>query len=118
MGESYSPRERIRKKKDFSYLYRKGRATRGKYFNLICLPNSLSYSRMAVVASKKIGNAVQRNRARRRIRELFRRNKELLMLSLDMIIVTKRGVHEASWEDLQSQYFSMIQTLGDKKQKV
>ncbi len=116
MGESYSPRERIRKKKDFSYLYKKGRLTRGTYFNLIFLPNGLSYSRMAVVASKKIGNAVQRNRVRRRVRELFRRNKELLTLPVDMIVVTKKGVQDASWENMRIQYLAMVQAVGTNKQ--
>ena len=115
MGESYRPRERIRKKKDFFYLYHKGIFARGKYFNLIYLPNNLSYSRMAVVASKKIGNAVERNRVRRRIRELFRRNKDLLKLPVDMIVTTKKGVCDASWENMQTGYFSMIEAIGAKK---
>jgi len=115
MDESYSPRERIRKRKDFSHLYKKGRLTRGTYFNLIYLPNSLSYSRMAVVASKKIGNAVQRNRVRRRVKELFRRNKELLTLPVDMIVVTKKGLQDASWENMKTQYLTMIKAVGANK---
>ena len=115
MGESYRPRERIRKKKDFSYLYNKGFFARGKYFNLIYLPNNLPYSRMAVVASKKIGNAVERNKVRRRIRELFRRNKDLLRSPVDLIVLTKKGVRDASWENMKTQYFSMIEAIGAKK---
>jgi len=115
MAESYRPRERIRKKKDFSNLYKKGNCTRGKYFNLIYLPNSLTFSRMAVVASRKIGCAVQRNKVRRRIKELFRRNKELLTTPVDMIIVTKKGVKDASWPDLRTQYISMVQAAGLRK---
>jgi ribonuclease P protein component len=71
---------------------------------------------MAVVASKKIGNAVQRNRVRRRVRELFRRNKELLTLPVDMIVLTKKGVQEASWEDMRIQYLAMVQAVGTNKQ--
>lgn len=115
MDESYSPRERIRKKKDFSNLYKKGSSSRGTYFNLIYLPNSLTYSRMAVVASKKIGNAVQRNRVRRRVKELFRRNKDLLTTPVDMIVVTKKGVQDATWEDMRTQYLSVIRAIGSKK---
>jgi len=115
MGESYSPRERIGKKKDFSNLYKKGFCTRGKYFNLIYLPNSLMFSRMAVVASKKIGCAVQRNRTRRRIKELFRRNKDLLTSPVDLVVVTKKGIQDASWKDIRAQYLSMIQAVRPKK---
>jgi ribonuclease P protein component len=70
---------------------------------------------MAVVASKKIGNAVQRNRVRRRVKELFRRNKDLLTLPVDMIVVTKKGVQDASWENMRTQYLSMIQAVGANK---
>lgn len=70
---------------------------------------------MAVVASRKIGCAVQRNKVRRRIKELFRRNKELLTTPVDMIIVTKKGVKDASWPDLRTQYISMVQAAGLRK---
>jgi ribonuclease P protein component len=115
MDESYSPRERIRKKKDFSNLYKKGNSARGTYLNLIYLPNSLTYSRMAVVASKKIGNAVQRNRVRRRVKELFRRNKDLLMTPVDMIVVTKKGIQDATLDDIRPQFLSMIRAIGSNK---
>ena len=78
MSEAYGPRERIRKKKDFSDLYGNGGCYRGKYFNLIFRPNGLEFSRMSAVASRKVGNAVQRNKARRRARELFRRKQGII----------------------------------------
>jgi ribonuclease P protein component len=114
MSESYRPQERIRKKSDFAELYKRGRCDRGRYFNLIHLPNHLGHSRMAVVASRKVGNAVQRNRIRRRAKELFRRNKELLTSSLDLLLITKKDSVAASWPDLQRRYLDALRTLAGK----
>jgi len=104
MSETYGPRERIRKKKDFTDLYKNGGCFRGNLFNLIFLPNSLGYSRMSAVASRKVGNAVRRNRARRRARELYRRNKHLLPGTLDMLIIARSLIEDAAGEELQEQY--------------
>jgi ribonuclease P protein component len=114
MIETYGPPERVRKKKDFIALYKKGCCVRGKYFNLIYLPNHLGYSRMAAVASKKVGNAVVRNRARRRARELFRRHKEMLARPMDLILIAKREMREAAWRDLRERYFEALRTLDGK----
>jgi ribonuclease P protein component len=111
MGEDFSPLERIRKKKDFNHLYKKGTRYRGKYFILIYLSNELVRSRVAVVASKKIGNAVQRNRIKRRFRTLFRRNKKLLQKPLDMIIIPQREIHEADWKGLERSYVAVLKAM-------
>jgi len=114
MDESYRPHERIRKKTDFTELYKRGRCDRGKYFNLIHLPNDLGYSRMAAVASRKVGNAVQRNRTRRRAKELFRRNKDLLISSLDLLLISKREMRDASWADLRGRFIEGLRALGGR----
>jgi len=114
MDESYRPHERIRKKTDFTELYERGRCDRGKYFNLIHLPNDLGYSRMAAVASRKVGNAVQRNRIRRRAKELFRRNKDLLISPLDLVLITKREMRDASWADLCGRFVEALRALGER----
>jgi ribonuclease P protein component len=112
MPETLKPHERIRKKKDFILLYKRGRRYRGKYFTLVFQPNELDFSRMAVVASKKIGNAVKRNKVKRWLRTLYRRNKELIENSLDMIIISKKEIHNLKWNDLEGEYLSAIKSIN------
>jgi ribonuclease P protein component len=109
--ESYGPRERIRKKSDFTALYRKGRSYRAGAFTLVILPNELGHPRMAAVSSRKVGNAVKRNKARRRARELFRRNKDLLTTSLDMLVITRRDMADAPWPALRDQFVRAVGVL-------
>jgi len=111
MNETLGPQERIRKRKDFLFLYKKGKRYRGKYFNLIYLSNDFSFSRMAVVVSKKVGNAVKRNKIKRQMRTLFRRNKNLLKAPLDIIIITKKEILESSWLTLQGDYFCALESI-------
>jgi len=111
MDETFGPPERIRKQKDFLHLYKKGKRYRGKYFTLVYLSSALSFSRMAVVVSKKVGNAVKRNKIKRWIRTLFRRNKHMLKYPFDIIIIAKKEILEASWLMLQDDYLIAIKSI-------
>jgi ribonuclease P protein component len=111
MRESLAPQERIRKKKDFLILYKKGNRYKSKYFNLICLSNALGYSRVGVVASRKTGNAVIRNKVRRWMRELFRRNKTWLEFPVDLLIVATADMKQATWPELKEHYLLAIKRI-------
>jgi ribonuclease P protein component len=116
MDERFTSQEKIRKKKDFLHLYKKGKRYRGKYFTLIYLSNELNFSRVAVVASKKLGNAVQRNRTKRWLRTLFRRNKELLKSPFDMIFIPRKEIHEAKWQNLENEYLAALKCIQPENQ--
>ena len=111
MIESYGPRERIRRKKDFSAIYARGRSQKSRYFTLIYLPGDQGHSRMAAVSSRKVGGAVERNKARRRARDLFRRNKDLLKTPLDILVITRKAIVEAPWPALQAEFRAAIETI-------
>jgi ribonuclease P protein component len=111
MRESYGPNERVRSKKDFGDLYKKGACVRGNFFNLIYLQNDRSYSRMAVVASRKVGNAVIRNRVRRRAKELFRRNKDKLKIPVDLLLIAKKDFPGATWREAEERYLEALRVI-------
>ena len=115
MAESLAPRERIRKRKDFLVLYKKGYRYKSRYFTLIGLSNVLTHSRVGVVASRKVGNAVARNRAKRRMRELFRRNKDLLSFPVDLLLVASAAMREATWAELEESYLQAVGKISEKK---
>ena len=62
----------IRNREDFSRLFKKGKSVPSKCVVMILTDNGLPYSRRAFLASKKVGNSVQRHRAVRLMRESFR----------------------------------------------
>jgi ribonuclease P protein component len=116
MHEAFRPQERIRKKKDFLHLYKKGKRFRGKSFIFIYLSNELGYSRVAVVASKKLGNAVRRNKIKRQFRTLYRRNKILLTKPIDLIIIPHRKIHEVPWQSLEKDFLTALKSLNSRNQ--
>lgn len=111
MAETLGLVERLRYRKDFSLIYAEGKRYRGRYFILVYLPNDLGTSRFAAVASKKIGSAVTRNRAKRRIKALFRRNKHLMQASLDMIFISKKGLVTAPWPLLEQDFSNALKAI-------
>ena len=86
--EGLSKKERLRKNKEFQAVFREGKKL---WINSILLiiykPNSLNYRRLGIVVSKKIKKATQRNKVKRWIRELFRRNKDWFPENCDIIII-------------------------------
>jgi len=115
MRETFGPQERTRKKKDFDFIYKNGNRFRGKYLTLVYVDNSSGFSRLGVVASRKIGRAVVRNRVKRRIRELFRRNKILISRPLDIVAIGKGEAGSISWTEFREDFLSAIRGLEKKR---
>ena len=80
----------LRKQNEFSKIYNKGKTITSEYVVVFYIKNELGYNRRAFIASKKIGNSVERNRARRLIREFYRKNSDNFKKSCDYIFVAKR----------------------------
>jgi ribonuclease P protein component len=66
-------------------------------------------ARIGITATKKFGNSVERNRARRLVREVFRKNKWLAQGGVDIVINVKRQLLEAGYRDLESDFKSFLE---------
>ena len=99
--------ERIRRRADFQQAYEHGARVHGRYSTLFILPNKLDVGRLGIAATKKLGGAVQRNRAKRLIREVFRHNK--IASGFDVVVVPKRDLLQASLTVLEADYRSTLE---------
>jgi ribonuclease P protein component len=84
----------LRGSQDFQKVYRLGKRYEGVLITAFILPNQLSHNRFGITASRKaVGNAVQRNRSRRLLRETFRLKESSLSCLLskyDWVLNAKR----------------------------
>ena len=70
-------------------------------------PTGCAVGRLGIAATKKLGGAVQRNRAKRLIREVFRRNK--IAPGFDVVVVPKRELLDASLTALETEYRNILE---------
>lgn len=94
-------KEILRKKSDFDAIYRAGRSVPDRYVVLFLRENDLPYTRTAFLASKKVGNSVQRNRAKRLMRESYRLNEEKFSAGYDIIFIARNTINGRKLKDVE-----------------
>jgi ribonuclease P protein component len=98
--QSLPRRERVRKRREYVAVQGQGRKLHTDSFLVFCQPRAQSPTRLGITVSKKVGGAVERNRVKRLVREVFRRNKALFPQGLDIVFVAKRAAVEADFEQV------------------
>ena len=102
MTQDLQPHERIRARSEFQRVYDRGCRIHGRYMTLLVLPTQRSAPRLGVAATKKLGGAVWRNRAKRIVREIFRRNK--ISAGVDVVVVPRREMFKVSFAALEADF--------------
>ncbi len=100
--------ERIYKKKDYFTIYRQGTRTFSRNFTIIVCKNPFGYRRIGITVSRKVGNAVRRNRIKRLIREFFRLEKARLAESHDFVIIGKKKIPYLRYRDVCYEFSSLL----------
>jgi len=83
------PRQRLRTGAEFDTVFRRGTRLDGRLFLLVALPNGRSFDRLGLAVSRRVGGAVGRNRARRLVRESFRRVERPPGPGFDLVVVAR-----------------------------
>jgi ribonuclease P protein component len=97
---SLSKEERILHRKDFIRRLPEDRKRVFPHFLIVLKPNNLGMTRLGLTVGKDKGIAVQRNRIKRILREFFRRSKNRLPPSRDIIIIVLRGANSLTYHQV------------------
>lgn len=98
--------EHIRARADFERAYNMGRRLSGRLMMIFVGPNGTDEPRLGIAATRKIGSAVVRNRAKRLARELFRQHKP--PEGIDVVVIPRREMLDASYVTLEAEFRALL----------
>jgi len=106
--------ESLKKNKDFRNVYNNGKSIASRYLVMYKLENNFECNRYGFSISKKIANAVGRNKLKRRLREIIREieKKDNIIFGFDIIFIARKPVVDLDFHRLQSDCIKLIKKMG------
>jgi len=99
--------EHIRARDEFEAMYNGGRRISGRLMTLFIGANNKKNARLGIAATRKIGSAVVRNRAKRLAREVFRHHKP--EAGLDVVVVARRELAHAPYTAVEAEFRALLE---------
>lgn len=93
---------RLKKKKQFAYIYRKGKRITNKFLTLFVIPSKFNSYKIGYSVSKKIGKATVRNKIKRRLKEIVR-TSDFPKNNFNYILMVKEGIENLEFLNLKKQ---------------
>ena len=94
---------RLRRRAEFLRVQRAGQRNNIPHFVLIAAPRTAASARLGVTVSSRVGNAVARNRVKRRVRELFRTRSFHPKGAHDVVVIAKPGAEVLTYAEVVSE---------------
>ena len=111
-AKTFSKDFRLRKSVEFEKVYAKGTKKISSSFVVFALPNGLDHSRCGLTTPRKLGKAYERNRVKRRVREILRASRALIPVGFDFVVNPRRPATEREFEALRAE---LVLLLGAEK---
>ena len=102
----------LKKNYEFKRLYNKGKSAVSQHAVVYCRRNGGTFNRLGVTVSTKIGGAVQRNRVRRRLKEIYRLNEEKMAPGFDVVVVARMRSRFVGFHELENSVLTLFRKLG------
>ena len=110
-GQGLSRERRLRQRGQYLALQRARRVNQRQIL-FLWRPNGLELSRLGLTVSRRVGNAVVRNRIKRRLREIFRRAGQLLPQGIDLVAVARPPAAQLPFAELSRMTHQALETIA------
>lgn len=110
-GETMKKMNIVTKNDEFNNIINIGKKFQSKYFYLYVLKNSLNINRYGIAVSKKIGNAVVRNKYKRQIKDIIDKSS-IRNLGYDMVLISKLNIRMATYSYIGEDLIKLFNGLG------
>ena len=107
----------VKSQRDFNRIIKTGRVKKNKTFIIYYESTELPYDRYGISVGKKLGNAVFRNKYKRKIRSIIDNYKKLYVNSKDYIIILRRSEKEKSYQELNQELLSLMDKIKKEPKK-
>ena len=110
--ENIKKYEIIKRKEEFNSIIKNSPFIKNKYFIIYIRKKESSYSCFGLAISKKVGNAVTRNKLKRQLRVMISQNKDIISKDCDYIIMIRKDCVTTSFNKLEKK---LIELIKEKK---
>ncbi|MGO4988567.1 MAG: ribonuclease P protein component [Gallicola sp.] len=109
---------RLRKNREYTVVYKKGRRYWNHQFTMVVKKNNGPGTRVGFSVNKKYGNAVERNRIKRQLREIIRLHYDTMKKGYDIILIPKKNTKELDYHQLEKSVKHLFHLGFRPKKKV
>ncbi len=100
--------ETLRNNADFRKTYRQGLSYSNRRFVVYVRKNGLDHNRVGISTSRKYGNAVQRNRIKRILKELYRAYESNIAVGRDLVFIPRIGSRDRSLREVEPDFVHLL----------
>jgi ribonuclease P protein component len=99
-GQKFPREIRLRRRGDYLRVQRDGRKVHSAHFLALGVSTPGQPTRLGITVSRKVGDAVRRNRVKRLLREAFRLHREIFPTEMELVLIAKTGAPELGLPEL------------------
>lgn len=110
--------EMVKSHNDFNNIINNGKKVSNKYFNIFSIKKEYDKPNFGIAVGKKLGNAVERNKLKRRMRVIIDNNRFLFENYHNYIIMLKKEAVDISFQEMEKEFIKLLRKdTNEKKHK-